>query len=86
MAQSRTDLEKKLSAREQIALDPDPKAAARQRAEGKLTARERIDKLLDPASFVEEFMLAETACSDFGMAEKRLPSDGVVTGDRKSVV
>jgi acetyl-CoA carboxylase carboxyltransferase component len=80
MAHSRQDLEKKLSQREQIALDADPKVAARQRAEGKLTARERIDKLLDPASFVEEFMLAETPCSDFGMAEKRLPSDGVVTG------
>ncbi len=80
MAQSRADLEKKLSERERIARDADPKAAARQRAEGKLTARERIDKLLDPGSFVEEFMLAETPCSDFGMAEKRLPSDGVVTG------
>ena len=80
MAQSREDLEKKLSQREQIALDADPKATARQRAEGKLTARERIDKLLDPGSFVEEFMLAETPCSDFGMAEKRQPSDGVVTG------
>jgi acetyl-CoA carboxylase carboxyltransferase component len=89
MAQTRADLERKLSEREQIALDADPKAAARQRTEGKLTARERIDKLLDPGSFVEEFMLAETACADFGMAEKRLPSDGVVTGfgkiDRRPV-
>jgi len=80
MAQSREDLEKKLSALEQIARDADPKAAAKQHAEGKLTARERIDKLLDPGTFVEEFMLAETQCADFGMAEKRLPSDGVVTG------
>jgi acetyl-CoA carboxylase carboxyltransferase component len=80
MAQSRTELEKKLSALEKVARDPDPKAAAKQRAEGKLTARERIDKLLDPGTFVEEFMLAETPCTDFGMAEKRLPSDGVVTG------
>ncbi len=80
MARSRTELEKKLSALEKIARDPDPKAAAKQRADGKLTARERIDKLLDPGTFVEEFMLAETLCTDFGMAEKRLPSDGVVTG------
>jgi acetyl-CoA carboxylase carboxyltransferase component len=80
MAQSREDLEKKLAALEAIALDADPKSSAKQHAEGKLTARERIDKLLDPGSFVEEFMLAETQCSDFGMAEKRLPSDGVVTG------
>ena len=56
------------------------KRIAAQHGKGKLTARERIDKLLDPGSFVEEFMLAETPCSDFGMAEKRQPSDGVVTG------
>jgi acetyl-CoA carboxylase carboxyltransferase component len=73
-------LEKKLAELEKRARDANPKAAAKQRAEGKLTARERIDKLLDPGSFVEEFMLAETQCADFGMAEKRLPSDGVVTG------
>ena len=80
MAQSREDLEKKLAALEQVALDADPKVAAKQHAEGKLTARERVDKLLDTGTFVEEFMLAETQCADFGMAEKRLPSDGVVTG------
>jgi acetyl-CoA carboxylase carboxyltransferase component len=80
MAQTREELEKKLAALEKIALDADPKTSAKQHTEGKLTARERIDKLLDPGSFVEEFMLAETQCTDFGMAEKRLPSDGVVTG------
>jgi acetyl-CoA carboxylase carboxyltransferase component len=80
MAQTREDLEKRLSSLEKVAFDADPKASAKQHAEGKLTARERIDKLLDPGSFVEEFMLAETQCSDFGMAEKKLPSDGVVTG------
>jgi acetyl-CoA carboxylase carboxyltransferase component len=80
MAQSREDLAKKLAALEKIALEADPKSSAKQHGEGKLTARERVDKLLDPGSFVEEFMLAETQCSDFGMAEKRLPSDGVVTG------
>jgi len=80
MAQSRADLEKKLATLENVARDADPKVAAKQHAEGKLTARERIDQLLDPGSFVEEFMLAETQCTDFGMAEKRSPSDGVVTG------
>jgi acetyl-CoA carboxylase carboxyltransferase component len=77
---SRERLEEKLARLEQIALDADPKVTTRQRSEGKLTARERIEKLLDPQSFVEEFMLAETPCVDFGMAEKKLPSDGVVTG------
>jgi len=80
MAQSREELEKKLSALEKKAAEGDLKAAAKQRSEGKLTARERIEKLLDPGTFVEEFMLAETQCADFGMAEKKLPSDGVVTG------
>ncbi|MGH7872078.1 MAG: carboxyl transferase domain-containing protein, partial [Candidatus Binatia bacterium] len=80
MAQTREDLEKRLVALEKIALDADPKSAAKQRAEGKYTARERIDKVLDANTFVEEFMLAETPCVDFGMAEKKLPSDGVVTG------
>ena len=80
MAQTREDLEKRLVKLEQVALDADPKSAAKQRAEGKFTARERIDRLLDTDTFVEEFMLAETQCVDFGMAEKKLPSDGVVTG------
>jgi acetyl-CoA carboxylase carboxyltransferase component len=80
MAQTREDLEKRLAALEQVALDADPKTSAKLHAEGKLTARERVDRLLDPGTFVEEFMLAETQCRDFGMAEKKLPSDGVVTG------
>ncbi|HVO94122.1 MAG TPA: acyl-CoA carboxylase subunit beta [Terriglobales bacterium] len=80
MAQTREELENRLSQLEKVALDADPKSAAKQRAEGKLTARERLDKLLDTGTFVEEFMLAETQCVDFGMAEKKLPSDGVVTG------
>lgn len=56
------------------------RAIEKQHQEGKLTARERIEKLLDPDSFIEEFMLAETQCTDFGMAEKREPTDGVVSG------
>jgi methylmalonyl-CoA decarboxylase subunit alpha len=80
MAKSRDDLEKKLTALEKAAVGTGSKAAAKQRSEGKLTARERIDKLLDSDTFVEEFMLAETQCTEFGMAERRQPSDGVVTG------
>src|SRR5713226_2360207 len=80
MAQTREELEKQLAALEKTAIDGDPKVTAKQHSEGKLTARERIDKLMDPGSFVEEFMLAETQCTDFGMADKKLPSDGVVTG------
>ena len=71
MAQSREDLVKKLVALENKARDADPKSSAKLHAEGKLTARERIDKLLDAGTFVEEFMLAETPCTDFGMAQKK---------------
>jgi acetyl-CoA carboxylase carboxyltransferase component len=80
MSKSRHDLEARLSKLEEAAARGDVKATAKLKSEGKLTARERIDALLDPGTFIEEFMLAETQCTDFGMAEKRSPSDGVVTG------
>ncbi len=80
MASSREELEKKLSGLEQKVIAGEPKTVAKLHDQGNLTARERVDKLLDPGSFVEEFMLAETQSTDFGMAERRLPSDGVVTG------
>jgi len=51
-----------------------------QHAKGKLTARERIELLLDPGSFEEYDMFVEHGCTDFGMAEQRVPGDGVVTG------
>ncbi|MGH8674493.1 MAG: acyl-CoA carboxylase subunit beta, partial [Burkholderiales bacterium] len=51
-----------------------------QHAKGKLTARERIELLLDPQSFEEWDMFVEHRCADFGMAENRIPGDGVVTG------
>ena len=54
--------------------------AAAQHAKGKLTARERIELLLDPGSFEEWDMFVEHRCTDFGMAEQKIPGDGVVTG------
>src|SRR3990172_9426975 len=50
------------------------------RDSGRLTARDRLDYLLDPGSFVELNMLAEHQCTDFGMDRKKFPGDGVVTG------
>jgi propionyl-CoA carboxylase beta chain len=47
---------------------------------GKLTARERIELLLDEGSFEEWDMFVEHRCVDFGMADNRIPGDGVVTG------
>jgi propionyl-CoA carboxylase beta chain len=47
---------------------------------GKLTARERIDLLLDPGSFVEIDRFVVHRCTDFGMEQQKIPGDGVVTG------
>lgn len=52
----------------------------RQHAAGKLTARERIDLLVDPDTFVELDKLKTHRCTDFGMEDKKIPGDGVVTG------
>ncbi|NQV54368.1 MAG: methylmalonyl-CoA carboxyltransferase, partial [Rhodospirillales bacterium] len=51
-----------------------------QHSRGKLTARERIDLLLDPESFEEWDMFVEHRSTDFGMEKKSVPGDGVVTG------
>ena len=51
-----------------------------QHAKGRLTARERLEVLLDVGSFEEWDMFVEHRCTDFGMAERRVPGDGVVTG------
>ncbi|ASY45242.1 MAG: acyl-CoA carboxylase subunit beta [Sphingobium sp.] len=51
-----------------------------QHGKGKLTARERIEVLLDEGSFEELDMYVEHNCTDFGMDEAHIPGDGVVTG------
>src|SRR5215468_7607061 len=51
-----------------------------QHARGKLTARERLELLLDEDSFEEFDMYVEHRCIDFGMEQTRVPGDGVVTG------
>ncbi len=56
------------------------KAVAKQHERGKLTARERIDLLLDPGSFTEFDELARHRATDFGIAATRPYGDGVVTG------
>jgi propionyl-CoA carboxylase beta chain len=52
----------------------------KQHQAGKLTARERIDALLDPGSFVELDKFKTHRCTDFGMADKKVLGDGVITG------
>lgn len=47
---------------------------------GKLTARERIDFLLDPGTFIETDKFVTHRCADFGMQDKKVLGDGVITG------
>ena len=56
------------------------KRIAAQHAKGKLTARERIEVLLDEGTFEEWDMFVEHRCTDFGMQDNKIPGDGVVTG------
>src|SRR4029077_7331074 len=51
-----------------------------QHSKGKLTARERIELLMDEGSFEEFDMYVEHRCHDFGMEKTKIPGDGVVTG------
>lgn len=60
-----------------------PEAVEKHRGQGKLTARERLDVLLDPGSFMELNMMAETQCTAFGMDQKKFLGDGVVAGQGK---
>ena len=56
------------------------KRIAAQHGKGKLTARERLELLLDEGTFEEWDMFVEHRCHDFGMQDLRVPGDGVVTG------
>jgi propionyl-CoA carboxylase beta chain len=62
------------------ALHSDTEAANKRRAAGKLTARDRIELLLDEGSFVELDLFATHRAHGFGMEDKRIPGDGVVAG------
>ena len=70
-----------LRKRRKAALTPGGRdAAAKQHERGKLTARERVQLLMDKGSFVETDPFAVHRAHDFGMDRKRPPGDGVVTG------
>ena len=71
------ELEKR---REQARLGGGQARIDTQHAKGKLTARERIELLLDAGSFEEWDMFVEHRCTDFGMDKQTIPGDGVVTG------
>src|SRR5881398_3909001 len=77
MTQRLDELKKK---GEQAKLGGGPEKIESQHSRGKMTARERIGALVDPGTFIEidRFVVHQTA--DFGMAEKKILGDGVVTG------
>ncbi|MBW3113443.1 MULTISPECIES: acyl-CoA carboxylase subunit beta [Bacillaceae] len=66
--------------RREVELGGGDKKIDKQHEKGKLTARERIDLLVDPGSFVELNPFIEHRCSDFGLDGMQGPGDGVVTG------
>lgn len=66
--------------KDKIRLGGGAKAIDKQHEKGKLTARERIEKLLDPGSFQELAMFLSNRCTDLGMDKKEVPGEGVVVG------
>ncbi len=80
MKTTREKLEELHQLREQALLGGGKARIESQHKKGKLTARERIDLLLDPGSFQELDMFATHRTTDFGLAEQKVLGDGVVTG------
>jgi len=75
------DIIEQLEAKRALArLGGGEKRIAAQHGKGKLTARERLELLLDEGTFEEWDMFVEHRCTDFGMADNKVPGDGVVTG------
>ena len=77
MENKSTELKKK---REEALAGGGKEKVDKQHSAGKLTARERIDFLLDEGSFQEIDAFVKHRCIDFGMEKTRIPGDGVVTG------
>jgi acetyl-CoA carboxylase carboxyltransferase component len=72
--------EELLRLKEEILKGGGEKANEKQHAGGKYTARERIEMLFDPYSFVEAGMFVRHRCTNFGLDGKTAPADGVITG------
>lgn len=69
--------------RERLKAGGGVKLQEKQRAQGKMTARERIDYLLDPDTFVEFDLFARHIGADYGLDKADVPADGVITGHGK---
>jgi methylmalonyl-CoA decarboxylase subunit alpha len=77
---SMSKIEELHSRKQEIELGGGAKAIDKQHQSGKLTARERINMLLDQGSFVEMDAFVKHRCNEFGMEKKQAPAEGVVTG------
>ena len=77
---SNEKLNELIEKKKKVELGGGESAIAKQHESGKLTARERILKLLDANSFVEMDAFVEHRCVNFGMEKKSMPGEGVVTG------
>ena len=66
--------------REKIMLGGGEARIAKQHAQGKMTARERIELFFDEGTFVELDQFVTHRCTNFGMEKKTVPAEGVVTG------
>lgn len=73
-------LEELIARRQKAAGGGGEKRIERQHQAGKLTARERVEMLFDPNTFVEIETLVESRGNEFGMSQKRIPGDGVIIG------
>ena len=80
MAANNDEFERLRQMREQSLLGGGPERIEQQHERGKLTARERLDLLLDPGSFVEFDAYVTHRATDFGLDRQRHLGDGVVTG------
>lgn len=78
MADSKIDILRKR--REKLQQGGGPKRIEKQHSLGKLTARERIDLLFEEETFRESLLFVQHRCTQFGMAGKGFPGEGVVTG------
>ncbi|NBI06525.1 acyl-CoA carboxylase subunit beta [Senegalia massiliensis] len=73
-------LEELRNLKKKVKLGGGEKSIEKQHAKGKLTARERIEKLMDEGSFIEVDTFVEHRCTNFGMEKKKTSGEGVVTG------
>lgn len=77
---SKESLLKKFVNKDREITEGDSEDIKRQHERNRLTARERISLLLDQGTFVEEFRFSESQCNEFGMDDKKRPTDGVICG------